>query len=235
MNNLVRAEKILPKEYFINLGKPNPKSAFDLMDRYRFQLAATKIEGKSMLDVGAYLGDLIIKVRGMGINAYGTDVNDDRVEFANHLIGENVVSKAFLDGSLADYEDQSIDTVVCTEVLEHVEDNDFAISELCRVAKKRIIISVPFEERLVNELCINCGHHTPHSGHLHSYSYSSLDQYIPENWMISNRFTFGSIWTRRLIKYFKIPNKNISVPLVSFMDRVFTKRRHWIMYILEQK
>ena len=42
-------------------------------------------------------------------------------------------------------EDKSIDTVICTHVLEHVIDLKLAISEIRRVAKRRIIIVVPCE------------------------------------------------------------------------------------------
>ena len=42
-------------------------------------------------------------------------------------------------------EDKSIDTVICTHVLEHVIDLRRAITEIRRVAKKRIIMVVPCE------------------------------------------------------------------------------------------
>ena len=42
-------------------------------------------------------------------------------------------------------ENKSIDTVICTHVLEHVIDIKQAISEIRRVARKRIIIVVPCE------------------------------------------------------------------------------------------
>ena len=43
------------------------------------------------------------------------------------------------------YEDKSFDTVVCLEVLEHLEDPKKALSELARVSKKYVIISTPNE------------------------------------------------------------------------------------------
>lgn len=43
------------------------------------------------------------------------------------------------------YKNNQFDTVSCLQVLEHVKDPPQAIRELMRVAKKRIIISVPIE------------------------------------------------------------------------------------------
>ncbi len=43
------------------------------------------------------------------------------------------------------YEDKSFDTVICLEVLEHLEDPEKALSELARVSRKHVIISTPNE------------------------------------------------------------------------------------------
>jgi len=41
--------------------------------------------------------------------------------------------------------DQSVDTALCLEVLEHLDRPLVALQELSRVARKRIILSVPYE------------------------------------------------------------------------------------------
>lgn len=41
------------------------------------------------------------------------------------------------------YEDNSFDTVICSDVLEHVKLHGDAIEELFRVARKKVIITVP--------------------------------------------------------------------------------------------
>ncbi|MDD4893811.1 MAG: class I SAM-dependent methyltransferase [Candidatus Omnitrophica bacterium] len=43
------------------------------------------------------------------------------------------------------FEDKSFDIILCQQVLEHVPDPPKAILELKRVAKKQLIISVPYE------------------------------------------------------------------------------------------
>ena len=41
------------------------------------------------------------------------------------------------------YEDNSFDTVICSDVLEHLSDDKKALNDLMRVAKKKVIITVP--------------------------------------------------------------------------------------------
>jgi ubiquinone/menaquinone biosynthesis C-methylase UbiE len=43
------------------------------------------------------------------------------------------------------FSDRSFDVVTCLEVLEHLEDPGSAVRDLARVAKKAIVLSVPFE------------------------------------------------------------------------------------------
>ena len=47
-------------------------------------------------------------------------------------------------------EDKSFDCVTCLQVIEHVPDNmyDSALSELARISRKYLIVSIPFNENL---------------------------------------------------------------------------------------
>ncbi len=56
-------------------------------------------------------------------------------------------SKGIIYGDVEnlDYKDKYFDVVICSEVLEHVNNPVKAMKELKRVTKKRLIISVPYE------------------------------------------------------------------------------------------
>jgi ubiquinone/menaquinone biosynthesis C-methylase UbiE len=43
------------------------------------------------------------------------------------------------------FADRSFDTVTCLEVLEHLDDPSAAVRELARVARRAVVVSVPFE------------------------------------------------------------------------------------------
>ena len=100
------------------------------------------VAGTSALDIGCGRCFLLKKISearkmelfGMDLAlSESADVNENKFKMINGT-AENIPLK-----------DKSIDTVICTHVLEHVIDLKRAISEIRRVAKKRIIIVVPCE------------------------------------------------------------------------------------------
>ncbi len=69
------------------------------------------------------------------------------------------------------FPDNSFDCVVCTEVLEHVPDFAAGARELVRVARKYILLGVPYRQdtRVGRTTCIHCGKISPPFGHLNSF------------------------------------------------------------------
>ena len=66
--------------------------------------------------------------------------------------------------------DASFDIVICTEVLEHLDEGVLpkAVEELQRVARKYVLISVPYKQRVWNEMsrCLHCDGIVNSMGHL---------------------------------------------------------------------
>lgn len=83
-------------------------------------------------------------------------------------------------GDIKDLEfpDDHFDLVLCAEVLEHInpQDLDTACTELVRVAKKYILIGVPFKQdtRIGRLKCHNCGKVNPPWGHVNEFDKESL-------------------------------------------------------------
>jgi SAM-dependent methyltransferase len=74
-------------------------------------------------------------------------------KYAHHWIAVDLYDQSPLidfhyDIQELKFEDESFDIIVCNAILEHVEDPQKALSELCRVLKKegRIWIEVPFNQ-----------------------------------------------------------------------------------------
>lgn len=87
--------------------------------------------GKSVLDVGAdamYLKPSIVKGGG---------------NYVGMGYGSGIDIEANLENLPYPFKDKQFDTVLCLDVLEHLENVHSVFDELCRVASKNIVIALP--------------------------------------------------------------------------------------------
>lgn len=105
-----------------------------------------KSEAQTLLDAGCGEGFAIDFLSGYfpDLRMTGVDVSEAAVAFAREHFGDRA---RFRTGSLykLPFSDRAFDTVLCSEVLEHLEDPSAAIEELKRVARNYVIITVPLE------------------------------------------------------------------------------------------
>src|SRR5690606_13332847 len=101
---------------------------------------------QSLLDAGCGEGfalDVLAR-RFPEVRFTGVDLSEEAIAFAQNRFGERA---RFRTGSIykLPFSDRAFDTVLCSEVLEHVDDPSAAIRELKRVARNYVIITVPLE------------------------------------------------------------------------------------------
>lgn len=91
--------------------------------------AAELAASETVLDVGADYNSLKMFVgdKVLGVDLYGAP--DIKIDFEQEL--------------LTRFADRSFDTVVCTEVLEHLEQLHAMTHELLRVSRRYVIVSLP--------------------------------------------------------------------------------------------
>lgn len=231
------SEKPYPEKFYEASKIPNPQQPFDLVDDYRFYLALTFLLPGSVLDVGAYKCDFLKLARQEGRIVYGTEINQVRVNYANRIMGENVVNIGRLGepNSIRNiYPDQAVDNVVCMEVIEHTKDHKAAVEELCRVARKRVIITVPYKEKIRKVKCIHCYKYTPYSGHLHSYDFDTIKSLVPKEWLITSQKTIAKKWLIKninMVKMFKV-NQSRYMRYISCIDALLPGDGKWLFVVL---
>ena len=98
--------------------------------------------GESLCDVGCGTGALLSRIHAGRPEISKLTGVDFVVEDAAELPGIEYVAARIEE---LPFEDNAFDTVVCTHVIEHVLEYRQAISELRRIARKRVIIVVPRE------------------------------------------------------------------------------------------
>ena len=116
---------------------------------------------RSVLDIGArdgrfsrLLTEYFPEVTALDLKLPGFDIPGVRT------VAGNVTKLGF--------DNDSFDSVFCTEVLEHVPDVQKACREILRVARHEIIIGVPFRQdtRVARCSCSSCGRTSPPWGHV---------------------------------------------------------------------
>ncbi|MXY50253.1 MAG: class I SAM-dependent methyltransferase [Gemmatimonadetes bacterium] len=123
---------------------------------------------ESLIDVGGaegYKGAMVRHLFGAGVKS--CDLSQEACDRADEIY--NVDSQA-IDVQDLPFETDSFDIVLCSEVLEHVQDFETAVEQLVRVSRKAVIITLPHESQKHVEK-----HRTQPHAHLRSFSLSSLD------------------------------------------------------------
>lgn len=95
-----------------------------------------------ILDFGCGGGALVRALRREGIEAYGLELDDDRIR--GHLLDEARPWVTLYDGSFpSPFPARRFASVVSSEVLEHIPNPESALAEMARLATNTVMITVP--------------------------------------------------------------------------------------------
>jgi len=107
---------------------------------------APHVAGERLLDIGCAYGFLLRRFQGE-YELHGIDVSDHAIGEARTLLPEATFHVGALGVEPLPYNDNSLDTMLCTDVLEHLlyEDQPRAAQDMLRVLKPggRLCVSTP--------------------------------------------------------------------------------------------
>jgi SAM-dependent methyltransferase len=107
------------------------------VDNYQFcaEWAASAGDRTKVLDYGCGAGQIVHRLRALGIDAYGCDVFYEGGDYSDQII-ESVRDRIKrMDGTAIPFADASFDLIVNNQVMEHVTDMPLALREIDRVLK----------------------------------------------------------------------------------------------------
>ena len=119
----------------------------DLRERLLLDLFLSASPGPEVLDAGAGQGTMSARLERLGYEVTGTDVSGTAVEVLRARLSGFVVAASVTD---LPFDDESFDGAVLGEVLEHVEDDRGALTEVARVLRSQgvLALSVPANPKL---------------------------------------------------------------------------------------
>ena len=160
-------------------------------------------DGASILDVGCGVGYFTALLSEAGGDVCGVDVDPSSISVATQMIGNK-----FVIGSAEwlPFQDNSFDKILCSEVLEHIVDDNRAVSEIRRVAKPGavIVLTVPSPEGLfgarIKSICH--GHddiHGPEAHQRDGYTRSELRTLLESNGILIDNMRFTMVAMTELL------------------------------------
>lgn len=112
--------------------------------------ARSLVTGSSVLEVGSCFGFLAIQLAKDGRKVSACDLSRNAVTLLRRQSNRYglPISTRYTDATALSYDDSSFDTVTLIHLLEHLETEQAltAIREALRVARRMVVIAVPFEE-----------------------------------------------------------------------------------------
>jgi ubiquinone/menaquinone biosynthesis C-methylase UbiE len=136
-------------------------------------------DARSLLDCGCGLGHWLafaLKHRTLE-NHLGVDISEARIKEALALYPHLHLQAGYLEK----LDLPQFDVVTCLEVLEHIPQWRETLDNLCRWARRRVIVTVPYNEEIQYFTCLHCGKVSPLYGHLHSFCDNSFPS-LPGWW-----------------------------------------------------
>jgi SAM-dependent methyltransferase len=164
----------IDSEMFDYFESPHPLVA-EIWERLR--TAALRYlpgrEGLEIVDVGSGGGWLAARLEKRRVTVTSVDLSHrNLVRIRDRYDSQGVVGS----GTQLPIASGSVDAVIASEVIEHLNEPDEAIREFVRILKPggRVIITTPYREKIKYHLCIHCNKPTPINAHLHSFDEKRL-------------------------------------------------------------
>ena len=153
-----------------------------LIDRFLNEVlvCVKELKPKTILDAGCGEGFVLSLLLEHSIKAKmtGIDISSEAIKIAK----SNNRKMSLLKGDIygLSFDDNAFDLVLCSEVLEHLDDPRKALKELKRVSKKYLLLSVPNEPWFMLGSLIggkyvrNFGNHPEHVNHWNSRTFTKF-------------------------------------------------------------
>jgi 2-polyprenyl-3-methyl-5-hydroxy-6-metoxy-1,4-benzoquinol methylase len=173
--------------------------------------------GLNILDYGCGVGTISFYLAKFGNKVLGLDISDTAIKAAkisaSSLNLKNVIYKKCSATTLQDLKNKQFDLIVCTEVLEHVDNDSFLLAQFNELLKHKgcLLISTPSVSAPLYKLGL-LKSFDKNVGHLRRYDKISLVSNLQNAGFITNSISTGESVIKNVLFCINIFN-----PLVKFV------------------
>ena len=131
------------KNYFLTMEK-NYLTRIDKIRFFTIVETVQRIKPKIMLDAGCGSGNYLSHFTQFTKTIYGIDFSEVGCRIAKESTKQfkNITIKRMDLTKKLDFQDSFFDFILCSEVLEHIKNNEFTLSELKRILKPNGLILI---------------------------------------------------------------------------------------------
>lgn len=118
--------------------------SYDYVLKYELMLQLLgNVSDKRLLDVGCGTGYILYTTAKYGAKIYGMDLSKKAVGVAKNLVAPMLGVTPFLmaDAQYLPFSDNNFDIIICSEVLEHLPNDDQALKEILGSKNRRLVHS----------------------------------------------------------------------------------------------
>jgi SAM-dependent methyltransferase len=111
----------------------------------RYLFAASYCTGKIVLDAACGVGYGSVELARVATRVVGIDVDAETIAYARSRYADSGVAFETMDVSRLRYDDETFDTIVSFETIEHVDDREAFLREVARVLRPTgtFVVSTP--------------------------------------------------------------------------------------------
>ncbi len=166
--------------YGFRNGPSEPGHICRYIITYRLLESLSRLDFKSLLDVGGAEGyKAYLAHKFLGVSVLSADLSEEACKRASEIFG---IESRPSDLHNMQFEDGQFDVVTCSETLEHVTDWKHATSELLRIARKAVVITIPQDSKRMIER--NKQTKEIHA-HIHHFDSDSFDYLKSEGYKVT--------------------------------------------------
>ncbi len=107
------------------------------------------------------------------------------------------------------FKNNSFNAVIISETLEHIVNPEQTINEIKRILtpKGLLILSIPFNEKISETLCIHCNNLTPVNAHLHSFNLKSISDLLSKSGLSISKYNLYENKVLEILHFYSLYNK----------------------------